>query len=89
MRPRFGPQTSMFDGERTACPFCRSTELTVGICGEKIECLDCGALWAIKGLRSPAQLELRFDLTRDPREEIEDPDERPYVWDLEQDEKCH
>lgn len=88
-RPRFGPQGSVFDGtEPMVCPYCRSNALTVSMCGERIECLACGAKWQVPGLPSPQQIEMSFNVTRDPRESIEDPDDRPYVWDLQQEEQC-
>lgn len=66
-----------------ACPYCqRSCDVVPSRCGERMECLCCGALWSPGRHASDGVIGLRYELTRDPREEIEDPDERPYLWDL-------
>ena len=58
------------------CPMC-GNELTESMCGEKLECLHCGALFH----REPHKPGWDNWL-REYGVYPEDPDERPYIWDL-------
>lgn len=68
------------------CPMC-GEELTESMCGKRLECLHCGALY--QRVRQEA---LRPSAVRDWFDKYdvlpEDPDDRPYIWDIEEDE-CH
>ncbi len=39
--------------------------------------MSCGAFWPLR-VQS-----IEYQMEHDPRTEIEDPDQRPYLWDLE------
>ena len=68
------------------CPVCMSGYVTRSMCGGR-ECLRCGHTWMPSDFQGrPIYDRARLELFR--RSEIEDPDERPYLWDLE-DEGCH
>ena len=69
-------------------------ELIESICGKRLECLHCGALYHQHkepriGRTRGEQLEA-YAYTHHPWEDYgvlpEDPDDRPYVWDIEEDE---
>lgn len=65
------------------CPMC-GEELTESLCGKQLECLHCGALYrrATRG-----EVLAKYAYERHPWEDHmpEDPDERPYIWDIEED----
>lgn len=66
------------------CPSCGES-LTESMCGKRLECLHCGAVFG--------RVEPRIGHTRAEQMEAytvygvlpEDPDDRPYIWDIEED----
>lgn len=58
------------------CPYCdRSCDVVAATNGRCTrECMNCGAIWSPR---------IEYQLEHDPRQELEDPDDRPYLWDLE------
>ncbi len=56
------------------CPYCRRTCDVVRSGTDRYECMSCGSLWVPR---------IEYQLQADPRQELEDPDDRPYLWDLE------
>ena len=57
------------------CPYCmRGCDVVHARDRKQLECLSCGAVW---------HPHVYYALPEDPRHEIEDPDDRPYLWDLE------
>lgn len=62
------------------CPMCDG-ELTESLCGKKLECLHCGALFYkhLGDAKKPRNWWREYEVLP------EDPDDRPYVWDIEED----
>lgn len=68
------------------CGFCGG-ELTASMCGAVFECLGCGAQYRNAAHDTlprthPARVQRVYQEEEDPRGELEDPDDRPYLWDL-------
>ena len=70
------------------CPNCGEL-LTESMCGKRLECLHCGAVFVRE---TKAQELERYAYEHHPWEHYgvydEDPDERPYIWDLPEEEQC-
>lgn len=66
------------------CPVCNEP-LTESMCGKRLECLHCGAIY----LRTERDVALRPTNADHPWGTYgvlpEDPDDRPYIWDIEED----
>lgn len=67
------------------CPGCPSCgeELIESLCGKKLECLHCGALYQ---RLTRGETLAKYAYERHPWEDYtpEDPDDRPYIWDIEE-----
>jgi hypothetical protein len=55
-------------------------ELTESLCGKRLECLHCGGVF----YREHPDARLRENWYREYDVLPEDPDDRPYIWDIEE-----
>lgn len=64
-----------------SCPYCQRSCDVISAPGNRLECMSCGAIfdWG----RAAYEVNMEYRLAHDPRHELEDPDDRPYLWDLE------